>query len=60
MGRSDFVRIKIMALNLVQKVRRWRKVQNTVNELSQLSNRELDDLGISRANIPDIARKSVW
>ena len=60
MGRSDFVRKKIMALNLVQKVRRWRKVQNTVNELSQLSNRELDDLGISRANIPDIARKSVW
>ena len=60
MGRSDFVRNKIMALNLVQKVRRWRKVQNTVNELSQLSNRELDDLGISRANIPDIARKSVW
>jgi uncharacterized protein YjiS (DUF1127 family) len=48
-----------MTLNLLQKVRRWRKVQNTVYELSRLSTRELDDLGISRANIPDIARKSV-
>ena len=49
-----------MALNIIQKVRRWRKVQNTVNELSQLSDRELDDLGISRANIPHVARRSVF
>ena len=30
----------------------------TLNELSALSNRELDDLGISRHDIPRIAREA--
>lgn len=34
----------------------WRKVRHTYSELSRLSDRELDDLGISRADIGRIAR----
>ena len=32
----------------------------TVTELSNLSNRDLDDLGLSRANISDIARQAAY
>jgi uncharacterized protein YjiS (DUF1127 family) len=39
-------------------VQRYRVMRRTYAELSSLSNRELDDLGISRADIPDIARRS--
>lgn len=36
----------------------WRKFRRTYNELDRLSDRELNDLGISRADIARIARKS--
>lgn len=38
-------------------VRRWARVRNTIKELSQLSDRDLSDLGISRSDIRSIARK---
>ena len=37
----------------------WRRYRHSVRELSQLSDRELHDLGISRGDIEIIARKSV-
>jgi uncharacterized protein YjiS (DUF1127 family) len=35
----------------------WRDYRNTVNELSRMSERELNDLGISRGDIPFVARR---
>jgi uncharacterized protein YjiS (DUF1127 family) len=43
---------------LVGQYRNWRKYRSTYDELMSLSNRELDDLGISRADIPSIARRT--
>lgn len=40
-------------------IRNYRRYRNTINELSRLSNRELQDLGINRGDIPFIARKSL-
>lgn len=45
-------------MNLINSYRNWRRYRETVNELSRLSNRELSDLGISRSDIPYVARKS--
>lgn len=47
------------AMNLIRNYRNWRQYRNTVSELSRLSTRELSDLGINRADIPFVARKSV-
>jgi uncharacterized protein YjiS (DUF1127 family) len=38
--------------------RNWRLFRRTYRELMQLSPRELSDLGISRGEIPEIARQS--
>ncbi|WP_417623169.1 DUF1127 domain-containing protein [Parasphingorhabdus sp.] len=46
-------------MNIIRNYRNWRRYRQTVNELSRLSNRELNDLGISRGDIPFVARKSV-
>jgi uncharacterized protein YjiS (DUF1127 family) len=45
------------AMKLIDNFRNWRRYRNTVNELSRLSNRELNDLGISRTDIPNVARR---
>jgi len=45
-------------MSLIQNIRNWRRYRETINELSRLSNRELSDLGISRSDIPYVARKS--
>ena len=39
--------------------RNWRKYRDTYNELMRLSQRDLDDLGINRVDIPSIARQSM-
>ncbi len=44
-------------MNIVGKFQKWRSYRRTVSELSKLSNRELDDLGISRYDIEQVARK---
>ena len=44
-----------MFSNLKTKVRRWRNYRETVQALSQLDDRELNDLGINRASIRYIA-----
>jgi Uncharacterized conserved small protein len=42
---------------ILSKVRAYMRYRETVRELSQLSDRELDDLGISRFQIESIARQ---
>lgn len=46
-------------MNFFQNYRNWRRYRDTVNELSRLSNRELSDVGITRGDIPYVARKSL-
>ena len=40
----------------VKTYRTWRRYRQTYNELMRLTTRELDDLGINRVDIPQIAR----
>jgi uncharacterized protein YjiS (DUF1127 family) len=47
-----------MANKLVTTYRAWRKYRQTYNELMQLSNRDLADVGIQRSEIPEIARQA--
>ncbi|MCP4317536.1 MAG: DUF1127 domain-containing protein [Hyphomicrobiales bacterium] len=35
----------------------WRKYRNTCNELYRMSDRELNDIGIARGDIPFVARR---
>jgi uncharacterized protein YjiS (DUF1127 family) len=42
-----------------EKLVSWRRYRDAVRELSQLSDRELDDIGIRRGDIPFIAAQSV-
>ena len=46
-------------MNLIRNYRNWRRYRDTVSELSRLSNRELNDLGISRGDIQFVARKAI-
>ena len=45
-------------MNLIRNYRNWRAYRDTVNELDRLSNRQLADLGINRAEIAALARKA--
>ena len=41
---------------LATKLSGWRRYRDAMRELSQLTDRELSDIGISRVDIPSIAR----
>ncbi|MGI9353044.1 MAG: DUF1127 domain-containing protein [Rhizobiaceae bacterium] len=43
-------------MNVFGSFKKWRNYRRTVSELNALSNRELDDLGIIRGDIPSVAR----
>ena len=43
----------------MRKFQRWQRYNNTVRELSRLTSRELDDLGIARCDIYNVARQSL-
>ncbi|GAA0770548.1 DUF1127 domain-containing protein [Roseibium denhamense] len=43
---------------VVRKFNNWKRFRQTYDELSNLSNRELNDLGIARADIARYARMS--
>lgn len=43
---------------VVRKYNNWVNYRRTVDELSRLSSRELSDLGLSRSEIPFVARRS--
>lgn len=45
-------------MSMMTSYKNWRNYRNTVAELNSLSTRELNDLGIGRANIREIARKA--
>ncbi len=45
-------------MGIANAIRSFRKVRETANELNRLSNRELADLGISRSDIPALARQA--
>jgi uncharacterized protein YjiS (DUF1127 family) len=46
-----------MLTTLIRYVRTWRQYGEAVRELSNLNDRELADLGITRADIPHVARE---
>ncbi len=46
-------------MNLLDNIRTWNRIRQTRNELNALSVRELNDLGISRSDIPFIAKRAV-
>lgn len=56
--QKDYDR-KETKMSILRNYRNWRRYRNAVNELSRLTNRELDDIGISRAEIPLVVRKGV-
>lgn len=43
-------------MNIARSINNWRKYRQTVTELGRMSNRELGDLGIERADIDRVAR----
>jgi uncharacterized protein YjiS (DUF1127 family) len=42
-----------------EKLTAWRKYRDALHELSQLSDQELDDIGICRGDIEYIVRRSI-
>jgi uncharacterized protein YjiS (DUF1127 family) len=48
-----------MFSTLKNRYSRWQRYNRTVTELESLSNRDLADLGISRSDIPRLAREAV-
>lgn len=46
-------------MNVARSFNNWRKYRQTVIELGRMSSRELQDLGINRADIPSVAHQSV-
>ena len=44
-----------MLLSLIRMIQAFRNYQRNVNELSQLSDRELADIGLDRSDIPRVA-----
>lgn len=47
----------MFVMTILAKIRTYLRYRETVRELSLLSDRELDDLGISRFQIDNIARQ---
>ena len=46
-------------MNLINSYKNWLKYRETYNELNRLTQRELADLGLTRADINTVARRSV-
>jgi uncharacterized protein YjiS (DUF1127 family) len=46
-------------MNVARTLNNWRKYRQTVTELGRMTNRELNDLGISRSEIRSVARSAV-
>jgi uncharacterized protein YjiS (DUF1127 family) len=50
---------KGIIMNVARSLNNWRKYRQTVTELGRMTTRELNDLGIDRADIRSVARASV-
>ena len=48
-----------MLTSFIRFVQSWRQYGETVRELSNLNDRELADLGITRSDIPHVARENL-
>lgn len=46
-------------MDILKSYSTWKRVRQTRNQLNALSNRELNDLGISRGDIQFIAERAV-
>ncbi|PSM18739.1 MULTISPECIES: DUF1127 domain-containing protein [Nitratireductor] len=46
-------------MSLIHNYRNWRRYRHAVNELNRLSDRELHDIGLNRAEIPVVARRTL-
>ena len=46
-------------MNVIRNYRNWRRFRKTVNELSRLTDRELDDRGVRRGDIYSVAKSAV-
>ena len=46
-------------MNIARTFNNWRKYRETVSELGRMTDRELNDLGIGRADIRRVARTAV-
>ncbi len=61
MARKGFFdRFSIVKDNVLTAIRQRRIYERTVTELNNLTDRELNDLGISRFSIPELARESAY
>lgn len=47
-----------MLLALIRYIQAWRSYYRNLDELSQLNDRDLADIGLSRSDIPRIASQS--
>lgn len=59
-GRTEATGLSGFTARLRQTFAQYRLFRQTVAELDQLNDRELADLGISRLQIGEIARESVY
>lgn len=57
---SIWQRLGDLRADLVERTAKYRLYRTTVNELAQLSDRELLDLGLSSADIPAVARQAAY
>jgi uncharacterized protein YjiS (DUF1127 family) len=60
LGGNAYLRVTIQQMeghmNLFRNYRNWRRMRTTISELNRLSSRELNDIGITRADIARVAR----
>ena len=45
-------------MNIISKIKIWKKEQETMKELRALSDRELEDIGINRYDIKEIVKEA--
>ena len=43
-------------MNIVSKIKTWRKEQDTIRELRALSDKDLEDIGVNRYDIKEIVK----
>ncbi|MDH6269761.1 uncharacterized protein YjiS (DUF1127 family) [Rhizobium sp. SG_E_25_P2] len=46
-------------MNIMKRLNDWRKYRQTLSELGRISERELQDLGLRRADIEAVARGEI-
>ncbi|KIT16835.1 DUF1127 domain-containing protein [Jannaschia aquimarina] len=57
---ATFGRLALLRNELVTRFAKWRTYRKTVSELSELSERELDDLGLAPGDIRNVAMQAAY